>query len=239
MACQFGDVVSTWVKGVKKGHRHPLFHLESIISAVNWWVLAKTIVELPPLCRTGNQLADAWLAGILKTGLSTGKMAAPSWLLVPLKLSSTVVSSVVTWHSLSHFLSSPMAIIWQLPLGSGLGNTGLSCNILPRFSSIWSDVSSFWSPPHHHYAPMQTLYSLFFHRRPHWPIKPDSNISVEKRGHFWELPYLNFFEFLKCGKKKHNWKQIFVSKSSHYSFLYGPQTKNDFCLYKWLEKSTE
>lgn len=45
------------------------------------------------MCRTGDQLAYAWLAGILKKGLSTGKMAAPSWLLVPLKLSFTVVSS--------------------------------------------------------------------------------------------------------------------------------------------------
>lgn len=47
----------------------------------------------PSFVQNWDQLADAWLAGILKTGLSTGKMAAPSWLLVPLKLSFTVVSA--------------------------------------------------------------------------------------------------------------------------------------------------
>ena len=81
------------VKRVKKGYRHLLLHLESVLCS-RLTSLRKDKVGFPSAGRTGDYLASDWVAGILKAGLSTGKKAGTGVFLIPLNLPFTVVSRV-------------------------------------------------------------------------------------------------------------------------------------------------
>ena len=65
------------VKRVQKEHRHLLLHLGSVVLCSQLMSVRKDNVEFPPAGGTGDHLAYAWVAGILKAGLSTGKKTAP------------------------------------------------------------------------------------------------------------------------------------------------------------------
>lgn len=90
---QYGDVVPTGVKRVKKGYRHLLLHLGSVLCS-RLMSLRKDKVGFPSAGRAGDYLASDWVAGILKAGLFTGKKAGEDVFLVPLNLPFTVVSRV-------------------------------------------------------------------------------------------------------------------------------------------------
>lgn len=82
------------VKRVKKGYRHLLLQLGSVLLCSRLMSLRKDKVGFPSASRTGDYPASDWVAGVLKAGLFTGKKAGAGVFLVPLNLSFTVISRV-------------------------------------------------------------------------------------------------------------------------------------------------